>query len=151
MGADADQAVLYIVGAIFVLAGGGVCFWASRSLAQKGPERQKQLLKLIAGIAIAVSGVVLMIGFGDGSRPLTVEEKLQQQAVEINKTLPKMLDENTRFDVVRVAGRDINYEHTVVSHSSTELDSVVYRYNYFANDGVLVSSVLIAKETCGLR
>ena len=179
MGAEADQLVLYIFGAILLLAGGAVCFLASKSLKSKESAQLNPLLKLIAGIALVVAGIVLILGFESKHGQLTLEEKLQSQMTEINQTLPRMLDENTQFDIVRVTGREINYDHTVVSRASYDLDSIVfqkimiekltnelcpqaeirallrenvrYRYNYYASDGVLVSSVLISKETCGLR
>lgn len=179
MGAEADQAVLYIFGAILVLAGVAVCYAASTAMAKKETARYNPLLKLIAGIALAVAGIVMTLGFEGRSGQLTLEENLQKQMLEINQMLPKMLDENTRFDVVRVSGREINYDNSVVTKASYELDTIAfqnimiekltnelcpkeeivellrenvrYRYNYFASDGVLVSSVLISRETCGLK
>jgi hypothetical protein len=179
MGAESDQAVLYIFGAVLVLAGGAVCYLASRAMTKKEPAQFNPLLKLIAGIGLVVAGIVLLLGFESRHGQPTLEEKLQTQMAEINQTLPRMLDENTQFDIVRVTGREINYDHTVVSRASYELDSIVfqnimiekltkelcpqddirallresvrYRYNYYASDGVLVSSVLISRETCGIR
>jgi len=179
MGAVTDQMVMLIIGIILILAGIISLVWLAVSLVKKKATKLNNIISLLVGVAFVLCGTYLAIDFFNKDKQTPFEVSLIEQAKELNKSLPKMLDENTRFDEVTVYGTEVYYRHTVVNHAVDQLDreifqqimnkkltreqcpkndiitllkgGVKYRYNYFGNRGALISSVVISKETCGVR
>lgn len=176
---EADQIVLLIIGIILIVAGIILFLWLAVSLIKKKTSKRQNIVSLVVGVALVLCGVYLNIIFFNKDKLTPLESNLINQAEEMNKSLPRMLDENTRFDDVTVLGTEIYYRNTVVNSSADQIDKysfqnimyqkltkylcpkqditamlkggVKYRYNYFGNKGVLISTVVISKETCGIR
>ncbi len=179
MGAEANQIVLLIIGIILVLAGIVSLLWLVVSRVKNKASKQINRVFLFVGLALVLSGAYLTVEFFNNDKPTPFEINLTEQAEELNKSLPKMLDDNTRFEDVTVFGTEIYYRHTVVNQSIDQLDQeafqkimhmklinnqcqnndiiallqrgVKYRYNYFGNKGALISTVVISKGACGVR
>ena len=179
MGATADQTIMVTLGVLLAIAG-GLTLLTLAALLVKGVITRQRLNKFLAvGIAALVCGTLLTIHYSRPEQVSALEKNLNRQAAELNSRLPKMLDENTRFDEVIVEGKIITYRHTVVNHASNQLNlntfqsimhekltkeqgpkeeiigmlenGIEYQYLYFGNDGGLVSAVRISPVTCGLR
>ncbi|MGK7895593.1 MAG: hypothetical protein AB4372_18760 [Xenococcus sp. (in: cyanobacteria)] len=95
-----------------------------------------------------------------------------------NETLPKMVNEDTRWDSASmIPGEEMVYNYTLVNYSATDLDSQIFshivnqvaineackhpslqifyqngmalKYNYYSNDESLISHVEISLADCG--
>lgn len=174
-----DQTVLLVFGVILIALGSVSLIWTAASLATGKVSRQKGLIYLLGGLAFVLCGAYVATGPDNKDKLSSLEANLIKQAEEMNQRLPSMLDENTRFDDVSVFGTEIYYRNTVVNSSAVEVDmaafqkimyekltnhlcpqqeieemlrhGVTYRYNYFGNQGALISTVVISKEICGIR
>lgn len=179
MAEGSEQVVLLIVGVLLAIAAVVALAYPYVLKQRDNSGQQKSSPFIAAGVLLASCAVWMMSLYLSPDEPLTLEANLLKQAAELNQSLPKMLDENTRFDEVIVQGTDISYRHTVVSRASDQLDSTVfqsimteklvkeqcpkaeleellrrgvrYHYDYYGNRGILVSSVVISKEVCGIR
>lgn len=174
-----DQTILLVFGIILIIFGAVSLICVCVSLARKTLSRQQRLFYSIGSLAFILCGAYLAAGLNTSEKATSLEENLIRQAEELNQRLPRMLDENTRFDDVSVYGTEIYYRNTVVNSTAGQVDmaafqqimyekltnylcpqqeiaellrrGVTYRYNYFGNQGGLISSVIISRETCGIR
>jgi len=179
MGNEADNTVMLIIGVFLGIGGGVALLWLALDMLKNKFVEPKKVMIAIVALALLIGGVLIFFNYFGRDDQAIFEASLVKQAVEMNKTLPRMLDKNTRFDEVTVFGTEVHYRHTVVTYSAEELDNdefqrimidklmnaqcrnpdltellrrgVKYRYNYFGNQGRLISTVLISKETCRIR
>lgn len=79
----------------------------------------------LSGIALLVLlaiglGVYLFLG---GGTHRDYDEALLQSAVEMNRTLPMMVDKDTRLDATTAGpGRRFTYSYTLINHAVADLD-----------------------------
>jgi hypothetical protein len=80
----------------------------------------KKLLPVVIGLSIGVS-VALLVQYVFFSAP-SYEQELKRAAVEINKSGPVMVDEDTRLDRVEVEeGNILRYAYTLVNMSKADI------------------------------
>jgi len=180
MGATADQTIMITIGVLLAIAGGITLLVVAAAHFVKEASAKQGISKfLVAGIAALACGVLLISHFSGEQQESALDRNLNEQADEINSKLPKMLDENTRYDAVSVQGKLITYRHTVVNHTAEELDmnafqsimhekltkeqcpkeeivemlkgGIEYQYLYYGKAGGLVSAVKISPITCGIK
>lgn len=51
-----------------------------------------------------------------------IRQMLQQIARDMNRTLPRMLDDEIRLDAVEIRGREIRYRNTLVNYRADQID-----------------------------
>ena len=103
---------------------------------------------------------------------------LNQIVNSTNKTLPMMVNEDTRWDSASmIPGQEMVYNYTLVNYSATDIDAQIFshvvsqaaineackhpslqilyqngialKYNYYSNDESLISHVKISPADCG--
>ncbi|MFH0261398.1 DUF2569 domain-containing protein [Vibrio barjaei] len=106
----------------------------------------------------------------------SVKQQLIEIANKVNKTLPQMLDSETKLDSVSASGHELQYRYILVNYNSVDLDAdlltsnmrpnlvssacsteailnflnedVLIKYSYFDKLGVHVTSIDIKKSDC---
>lgn len=151
----------------------------------------KKFLAVLAFIAVAVAGSIgKLIGETTSGSVASATPKQQdvevlviegfaKAAAQINRTLPKMIDEDTRLDKVTVGpGARTVYHYSSPKHTSRDFDGAllratlrpdtmlkvcaaremkkslqyggVYAYSYSGNDGIKIVEFEIDRNDCGL-
>ncbi len=103
-------------------------------------------------------------------------EKIKNEVLQTNKTLPKMVDEETRFDLVQFVDKKIENHYTLVNITKSEIDiekmlpnvreslknsictkqnlldnlskDVEYSFTYKDKNSELISTIVITKSDC---
>ncbi|MBF0229503.1 MAG: hypothetical protein HQK63_07925 [Desulfamplus sp.] len=118
------------------------------------------------------------IGENKGKFDVAIEEELIETTKQIKSQLPIMVDQETRLDTLMCLEKQMHYKYTMINASENELDKeaflnnikksliknhcsnenpikmlkmgVTYYYNYFDKNGVLIGTINIRKQNCGL-
>ncbi|WP_239005461.1 hypothetical protein [Gloeothece citriformis] len=106
-----------------------------------------------------------------------VSDQLLDRANQMNQDLPKMIDPDTRLDSTQGGpGRQLSYNFTLVNYASNQIDGqrfsqkvmpviknqactnasvqslfnnrVSIRFNYYGNDGRLISTIQVNSTDC---
>lgn len=103
-------------------------------------------------------------------------EKIKNEVLQTNKTLPKMVDEETRFDLVQFVDKKIENHYTLVNITKSEIDvekmlpgvkeslkssictkqnlldnlskDLEYSFTYKDKNSELISTIVITKSDC---
>lgn len=103
-------------------------------------------------------------------------EKIKNEVLQTNKTLPKMVDEETRFDLVQFVDKKIENYYTLVNITKSEIDvekmlpgvkeslkssictkqnlldnlskDLEYSFTYKDKNSELISTIVITKSDC---
>jgi hypothetical protein len=88
-------------------------------------HKPKKSKTIIAGIVGAVTGAAIAMGVMKYMPDNTsFDRQLMEKAMEINKFLPQMVDNNTRMDFVNVMpGNKFQYNYTFVNADAGMLDT----------------------------
>ena len=79
----------------------------------------------IAILVLLVVGLGLYLFLGGGSHR-NFDDTLLQSAIDMNKTLPMMVDKDTRLDATTAGpGRRFTYSYTLINHTAADLDASV--------------------------
>lgn len=123
--------------------------------------------------------LALVVGGGIYVLPMFLSdpfEKIKNEVLQTNKTLPKMVDEETRFDLVQFVDKKIENHYTLVNITKSEIDvekmlpnvreslknsictkqnlldnlskDVEYSFTYKDKNSELISTVVITKIDC---
>ena len=123
--------------------------------------------------------LALVVGGGIYVLPMFLSdpfEKIKNEVLQTNKTLPKMVDEETRFDLVQFVDKKIENHYTLVNISKSEIDvekmlpgvkeslkssictkqnlldnlskDLEYSFTYKDKNSELISTVVITKIDC---
>ena len=74
------------------------------------------------------------------SAPVSLETLKNLSPAEISKYLPFMVDEHTRWDDMRVSGKQVIYDYTFVSRSINDMDTAAFNARIKG---------MLQKEICG--
>ncbi len=130
----------------------------------------------ISFLCLGVSYSLYIASIKTEPKVISVEQKLLDVANTVNKTLPKMIDAETKLDSVSASGYELQYRYTLVNYNAVDLDTelltlnmrpnlvkstcstkatlnflnknVLIQYSYFDKLGVHVTSININKLDC---
>ncbi len=88
------------------------------------------LVLLFAGNFGKLVGKKSVDNFVVGMKKGIIEEMLLKTSDEMNKTLPRMLDKDTRVDSTFLIGNQINYRYTLVNFAANEIDPLAFKTEF---------------------
>ncbi|WP_013321122.1 hypothetical protein [Gloeothece verrucosa] len=140
-------------------------------------QSQNQLT-LKTTVALIASTITLGFSSSVLAQSDQLSTQLINSANQLNQQLPKMIDPDTRLDSTQGGpGRQLSYNLTLVNYSSNQINNqkfyqnvsplvrkeacthqgtqvlfnnkILIRFNYYGNDGRLISTIEVNSSDCG--
>jgi hypothetical protein len=114
----------------------------------------KTIWKILGGLVIILAiafagGIGKIVGksatesYYAGKKEATIDAALLHTASEMNKTLPMMVDAETRLDSTTGINRTIRYNYTMVNYTVADLDPAQFKQSM---EPTIVNKVCTTKE-----
>ncbi len=168
-----------VIGVNLILAGIISLACLIFSIAKKKYSKLSKVVLLVVGVAMLTFGTNLTIEFFGKKQTASIEVQLLEAANNKNKSLPMMIDDQTRFDNMSAKDRNWYYKYTLINYSADQVDKIKLQktlkesfkkiqcsnanlvayleqgissyYNYYGNDGIPITTVVIPSDFCGTK
>lgn len=85
--------------------------------------KNKILVFSVSAVVSAIVSFLLVSALGRGCGSVAFEASMERAAAELNKTLPQMVDKQTRFDATKAGpGMKFSYFYTILHVSAKQSD-----------------------------